>query len=125
MLLSTFSFDFFFFVIFLVCLIQGIELSPSLLPLAGAALKVPAPAYFVGAAGSLGAAFALISLIPDDSTTNIGLQVYENHLNCSLNTLKAIFFLILITMKVFAGIPLGVILPGALVVGGGVLSKLK
>lgn len=75
-------------------------MSPALLPLAGVAIKTPPPILFAGAAGSLGAAAALILVVPDDTVANIALQVA-------------------------AGIPLGVILPGALGVGGFLLSKIS
>lgn len=79
---------------------QAIELAPPLLPLAGTALKAPPTALFGGAAASFAAAAALIAIVPDDSIATIALQAA-------------------------LGIPLGVILPGALGVGGVVLSKLK
>lgn len=79
---------------------KGIELSPQLLPLAATALKVSPSTLSAGALGSLGAAVAVNYLIPDTSVTNIALET-------------------LLT------IPLGVILPGGLVVGSAVLSKLK
>lgn len=78
----------------------GIELAPTLLPLAGTALKVPATTLFAGALASLAAAAAEIVLIPDDSITNIALQTA-------------------------LAVPLGAIVPGALGVGGFLLSKLK
>lgn len=78
---------------------KAIELSPSLLPLAAPALNAPPAVFFAGAAGSLGAAGLLIATVPDDSVTNVALQVA-------------------------AGVPLGVLLPGALAVGGTLLGKL-
>ena len=81
-------------------LAKGIELSPALLPVAGQVLKLPSPALFGGAAASLLAAFATITLIPDDSILNVALQ----------------------TVLV---VPLGALIPGALGVGGFILSKLE
>jgi hypothetical protein len=78
----------------------GIELSPKLLPLAATALKAPTPVFFAGAAGSFGAAAALIAIVPDDSVSSIALQVA-------------------------AGIPLGLILPGGLAAVGVLLGKLN
>ena len=79
---------------------KGVELAPALLPLAGAAVKTPPTTFFGGAVASLAAAVAVLSVIPDDSVGSIALQT-------------ALF------------IPLGVLLPGGLAVGGAVLSKLK
>jgi hypothetical protein len=81
-------------------LAKGIELSPALLPLAGVALKAPPTALYGGAVLSLAAAGALITAVPDDSALEIAVQVA-------------------------LGIPLAVILPASLGVGGFVLSKLK
>lgn len=79
---------------------KGIELSPKLLPLAGVAIETPPVVLFAGAGGSLAAAAALIATVPDDTVSNVAFQVAT-------------------------GIPLGVILPGALAVGGVVLGKLS
>ena len=78
----------------------AIELAPALIPLAGPLLNVPSTLLFAGAAASLGGAGAAVALIPDDSVTNIALQTA-------------------------LAIPLGTVLPGALVVGGTVLSKIE
>lgn len=79
---------------------KGIELAPALLPLAGVALKTPPTVLFGGAAAALAATGAEILLIPDDSIVNIALQT-------------------------IIAVPLGAILPGALGVGGVILSKLS
>eukprot|EP00597_Dinobryon_sp_UTEXLB2267_P001033 CAMPEP_0170066812 /NCGR_PEP_ID=MMETSP0019_2-20121128/6400_1 /TAXON_ID=98059 /ORGANISM="Dinobryon sp., Strain UTEXLB2267" /LENGTH=147 /DNA_ID=CAMNT_0010274057 /DNA_START=177 /DNA_END=620 /DNA_ORIENTATION=+ len=79
---------------------KAIELSPALLPVAGTALKTPPTVLYGGAAASLAAAGALIAVVPDDSVLNVALQV-------SL------------------GLTLGAILPGALGVGGFILTKIK
>ena len=82
-------------------LIQAaIEAAPALLPLAGLAVNVPSGALFAGAFASVIGAGAALFLIPDNTVTDIALQ----------------------TALV---IPLGLVLPGALFVGGTVLSKLK
>lgn len=78
----------------------GVDLAPSLLPLAAVALKTPPTAFFGGALASLAAAAGVILLIPDDSVLNVALQA------------------VLV-------VPLGVLLPGGLGLGGVVLSKLK
>ena len=78
----------------------AIELAPSLIPLAGPLLNVPSTLLFAGAIASLGGAVAAVTFIPDDSVSNIALQTA-------------------------LAIPLGTILPGALVVGGTVLGKLE
>lgn len=79
---------------------QAIELSPSLLPLAGTALKAPPAAFFGGAAASLAAAGAIVFAVPDDSVASVALQT-------------ALAF------------PLGAIIPGALIAGGALLNKFK
>ena len=79
---------------------KAIELAPALLPLAGTALKTSPTVLYGGAAVSVVAAVSFVNLIPDDSVSSIALQ-----------TLIAV--------------PLGAIIPGALGVGGFVLSKLK
>lgn len=78
----------------------GVDLAPSLLPLAAVALKTPPSVFFGGAAASAVAAAGAIFLIPDDSVLNIALQAA-------------------------VAVPLGLLLPGGLTVGGVVLSKLK
>jgi hypothetical protein len=79
---------------------KTIDLAPALLPLAGTALKTPPTVFFGGAAASLAAAAGVIFLVPDDSVISIALQTVST-------------------------VTLGVIIPGALGVGGLVLSKLK
>ena len=79
---------------------KAIDLSPALLPVAGAALKTPPTVLYGGAAASLAAAGALIAFVPDDSVLNVALQVG-------------------------LGVTLGAILPGALGVGGFILTKIK
>ena len=78
----------------------GIELAPALLPLAKVALKLPSTTLYAGALASIAAAGAAVYLIPDDSIVEIAAQTA-------------------------LAIPLGAILPGALGVGGFLLSKLK
>jgi hypothetical protein len=78
----------------------AIELAPPLLPLAAQALKASPQTLYGGAALSAAAAAGILAVIPDDSVAAIALQ----------------------TALV---LPLGVILPGALGVGGTILSKLK
>ena len=78
----------------------AIDLAPAALPLVKIAINTPAFLLFIGAGASAAAAFALTVVIPDDSITNVALQ----------------------TALV---LPLGVIIPGALTVGAGLLSKLK
>jgi len=78
----------------------AIDLAPAALPLVGATLKVGAPGLLLGAVASAGAAAVVLGLIPDDSVTNVALQTA-------------------------LAVPLGAIVPGACVVGAGVLSKLK
>ena len=79
---------------------QAVDLAPGLLPLAGVALKTPPAVFFGAAAASAVAAAGAIFLIPDDSIVAIAAQVA-------------------------LAVPLGVLLPGGLAVGGVVLSKLK
>lgn len=74
--------------------------APALLPLVGTVLKAGPAGLLVLAAGSAAAAAVTIFLIPDDSIASVALQT-------------------------FAAIPLGAIVPGACVVGAGVLNKLK
>jgi hypothetical protein len=81
-------------------LAKGIEFAPALLPLAGVALKAPPTALFGGAAASFSAAAGAVYLIPDDSIISVAAQT-------------ALF------------VPLGLVAPAALGVGGVVLSKLK
>eukprot|EP01038_Epipyxis_sp_PR26KG_P006915 gene6915-9468_t len=78
----------------------AIESAPALLPIAGSVLKLPSTTLFGGAAASLAAAGLVIVSIPDDSVLSIAEQVA-------------------------LVIPLGAIIPGALGVGGLLLSKLK
>ena len=78
----------------------AIELAPALIPLAGPLLNIPSTLLFAGAAASLGGAAAAVALIPDDSISNIALQTA-------------------------LAVPLGTLLPGALVVGGTVLGKIE
>ena len=78
----------------------AIDLAPAALPLVKIAINTPAILLLAAAGASAAAAAAVVVVIPDDSIANIALQ----------------------TALV---VPLGVILPGALTVGGGLLSKLK
>lgn len=79
---------------------QAIDLAPGLLPIAAIALKTPPPVFFGAAAASAAACVGAILLIPDDSIASIAAQVA-------------------------LAVPLGLLLPGGLTVGGVVLSKLK
>ncbi len=78
----------------------AIDLAPAALPLVKLAINTPAFILLGGAAASAAAAYAAVSVIPDDSVTSVAIQ-----------TLLAV--------------TLGLIVPGALTVGGVVLSKLK
>ena len=78
----------------------AIDLAPAALPLVKIAINTPAFLLFIGAGASAAAAYAVTAVIPDDSITNIALQTA-------------------------LAVPLGVIIPGALTVGAGLLSKLK
>lgn len=78
----------------------AIEAAPALLPLAGTALKQSPSTLYAGAALSAAAAVGLVAVVPDDSIASIALQTA-------------------------LAVPLGAILPGALGVGGLLLSKLK
>ncbi|CAM9848464.1 unnamed protein product [Discosporangium mesarthrocarpum] len=77
-----------------------LDAAPSLLPILSAALSIPAPTLFAGAAASVAAGVAVIIAIPDDSVTNIALQT-------------------------FLAVPLVLIAPAAFAVGGVVLSSLS
>ena len=79
---------------------KAIDLAPGLLPLAGAAVKTPPSVFFAGALASLVAAGAVVATIPDTSSSDIALQTA-------------------------LAVPLGVILPGALGVGGVLLGKIN
>lgn len=79
---------------------KAIDTAPALLPLAGTALKTPPTVFFAGAAASLALAAGIIFLIPDDSVPSVAIQ-----------TAAAVTF--------------GAVLPGALGVGGLLLSKLS
>lgn len=79
---------------------KAIELSPALIPLAGPALSVPSTALYGAALASITTAGVAIAVIPDDSITNVALQTA-------------------------IALPLGALVPGALAVGGYLLSKLK
>lgn len=79
---------------------KGIELSPQLLPLASTAIKTKPSTLTSVAFLSLAAGAAEIVLIPDNSVVSVALQT-------------ALF------------LPLGLILPGALVVGSALLKKLE
>eukprot|EP00607_Mallomonas_marina_P007445 CAMPEP_0182416342 /NCGR_PEP_ID=MMETSP1167-20130531/612_1 /TAXON_ID=2988 /ORGANISM="Mallomonas Sp, Strain CCMP3275" /LENGTH=147 /DNA_ID=CAMNT_0024589015 /DNA_START=166 /DNA_END=609 /DNA_ORIENTATION=+ len=79
---------------------KAIDLAPGLLPLAGTALKTPSSTFYGAAAAALAAAAGAVLLIPDDSVVNIALQ----------------------TALV---VPLGVIAPVGLGIGGTIISKLE
>jgi len=78
----------------------AIETAPALLPLAGAALKAGPTPLYLGAAASAGAAAAIIFAVPDETVTDIAIQTASM-------------------------IGLGLVLPGALTVGGTLLSKIS
>ena len=80
--------------------VTAVEAAPALLPIAGGVVKAGPTPLLAGAVASLGAAGAAIAFIPDDSVTNIALQTA-------------------------LAVPLGAIIPGASLVGAGLLSKLK
>ena len=78
----------------------AVDLAPALLPVAKGALSAGPTPFLLLAVASFVSALAVVGVIPDDSVSNVALQ-----------TLLAV--------------PLGAIVPGACVVGAGVLSKLK
>lgn len=78
----------------------AIELAPGLLPFAAIALNTKPTVFFGAAAASAGAAAAAVFLIPDDNIALIAAQ-----------TLLAL--------------PLGVLLPGGLAIGGLVVGKIE
>jgi hypothetical protein len=78
----------------------AIELAPGLLPFAAIALQTKPTVFFGAAAASAGACAAALFLIPDD---NIAL----------------------ITVQTLLALPLGVLLPGGLAVGGLVVGKIE
>lgn len=78
----------------------AIDLAPAALPLVKIAINTPAVVLLGGAAASAAAAYAAVSVIPDDSIASVAIQTV-------------------------LAVTLGVIVPGALTVGGVVLSKLK
>jgi len=77
-----------------------IDLAPGLLPLAGPALNTPPIVLFATGFASLAAAFAVITVIPDNTVSDVALQ----------------------TALV---IPLATIIPAVTLIGGGVLSKIS
>ena len=79
---------------------KAIDAAPALLPLAGIALKTSSTIYYSGAAASLAAAVAVLYVIPDDSVLSVAIQTA-------------------------LAVPLGAILPGALGVGGFLISKIS
>ncbi len=79
--------------------VTAVDLAPAVLPIAGGAIKAGPTPLLVGAVASLGAAAVVVGVIPDDSVTNIALQTA-------------------------LAVPLGAIIPGASLVGAGLLSKL-
>ena len=80
--------------------VTAVDLAPALLPIAGGLVKAGPTPLLGGAVASLAAAAVVVGAIPDDSVTNVALQ----------------------TALV---VPLGAIIPGASIVGAGLLSKLK
>jgi hypothetical protein len=76
------------------------DLSPGVLSLVSTALKAGPLPLFIGAAGSATASAAIVTTVSDNSVQNIALK----------NT---------------AVIPLRLVLPGALIVGALLISKLK
>lgn len=79
---------------------KGVELAPALLPVAKIAVNTPPSTLLVAAAASLAATGAALSIIPDVSVTDYAFQTV-------------------------VAVPLGVIVPGACVVGAALLSKLN
>ena len=80
--------------------VTAVEFSPALLPIVGGVVKAGPTPLLAGAVASLAGAGAVIAGIPDDSVANVALQTA-------------------------LAVPLGAIVPGACIVGAGVLSKLK
>jgi len=78
----------------------AIDAAPALLPVAKTAINTSPITLVGGAVASAGAAYVVVSSIPDDNVSNIALQT-------------AIAF------------PLGILLPVALLAGSAILSKLK
>lgn len=79
---------------------KGVELAPSLLPLAKVAVNTQPTALYSFALASLAAAGAAIAVIPDVTVTDYALQTV-------------------------LAVPLGVVVPGACVVGATLLGKLN
>jgi len=51
-----------------------VDLAPGALPLLAAAVSIPTPVLAGAGIGALGAAFAAVTAIPDDTVTNVALQ---------------------------------------------------
>ena len=77
-----------------------IDLAPGLLPLAGPAFNTPPSVLFATGFASLAAAFAVITVIPDNTVSDVALQ----------------------TALV---IPLATLIPAVTLIGGGALSKIS
>ena len=77
-----------------------IDLAPGLLPLAGPVLNTPPFVLFATGFASLAAAFAVITVIPDNTVSDVALQ----------------------TALV---IPLATLIPAVTLIGGGALSKIS
>lgn len=78
----------------------AIDLAPGLLPFVAIALKTKPTVFFGAAAASAAVTAGALLLIPDDSVALIALQAA-------------------------LAVPLGVLVPGGLAVGGFVLGKLE
>ena len=81
-------------------LAKVIDLAPGLLPLAAPVLNTPPTVLFGTGLASLAAAFAVITLIPDNTVNDVALQ----------------------TVLV---IPLATIIPAVTFIGGGILGKIS
>ena len=81
-------------------LAKVIDLAPGLLPLAAPVLNTPPIVLFGTGLASLAAAFAVITLIPDNTVSDVALQ----------------------TVLV---IPLATIIPAVTFIGGGILGKIS
>jgi hypothetical protein len=77
-----------------------VEFAPAALPLAAAALTVGPGALQGAAVASAGAAYAIVSAVPDDTVVQVAAQT-------------------------LAAATLGVVVPGACLVGAGLLGKVK
>jgi hypothetical protein len=80
--------------------VTAVDTAPVLLTIVGTLVKAGPTPLLGGAVVSLGAAATVLGVIPDDSISNVALQTA-------------------------LAVPLGAIVPGACLIGAGLLSKLK